>query len=116
MLSVALSVGSPLLGVTQHPALWSPDFPPRSSIGAATRCTQACMFCFGRKGCARDNRGTCAVNMIAFCERGSKAQWALRCPTLCNELRASQRDHRYCVVSPVSAQDVVPVGAIARDT
>ncbi len=26
-LSVALSVGSPRLGVTQHPALWSPDFP-----------------------------------------------------------------------------------------
>ena len=27
--SVALSVGSPRLGVTQHPALWSPDFPRR---------------------------------------------------------------------------------------
>ena len=27
--SVALSVGLPLLGVTQHPARWSPDFPPR---------------------------------------------------------------------------------------
>ena len=27
LLSVALSVGSPRLGVTQHPALWSPDFP-----------------------------------------------------------------------------------------
>ena len=27
--SVALSVGSPLLGVTQHPARWSSDFPPR---------------------------------------------------------------------------------------
>jgi len=26
--SVALSVGLPLLGVTQRPALWSPDFPP----------------------------------------------------------------------------------------
>jgi hypothetical protein len=25
--SVALSVGSPLLGVTQHPARWSSDFP-----------------------------------------------------------------------------------------
>jgi len=29
MFSVALSVGSPLLGVTQRPALWSSDFPPR---------------------------------------------------------------------------------------
>src|SRR5437016_12762380 len=28
LLSVALSVGLPPLGVTQHPALWSPDFPP----------------------------------------------------------------------------------------
>ena len=27
LLSVALSIASPLLGVTQHPALWSPDFP-----------------------------------------------------------------------------------------
>jgi len=26
-LSVALSLGSPPLGITQHPALWSPDFP-----------------------------------------------------------------------------------------
>ena len=26
--SVALSVGSHLPGVTWHPALWSPDFPP----------------------------------------------------------------------------------------
>jgi len=26
--SVALSVGSPLLGVTQHLARWSSDFPP----------------------------------------------------------------------------------------
>jgi hypothetical protein len=31
--SVALSVGSPLLGVTQHPARWSSDFPPRYSRG-----------------------------------------------------------------------------------
>jgi hypothetical protein len=28
LLSVALSSSSPRLGVTQHPALWSPDFPP----------------------------------------------------------------------------------------
>jgi len=27
LLSVALSIGSPRLGVAQHPALWSPDFP-----------------------------------------------------------------------------------------
>ena len=31
--SVALSVGSPLLGVTQHPARWSSDFPPSRSLG-----------------------------------------------------------------------------------
>jgi len=29
LFSVALSVGSPRLDVIQHPALWSPDFPPR---------------------------------------------------------------------------------------
>src|SRR2546427_12631026 len=28
LISVALSFGSPRLGVTQRPALWSPDFPP----------------------------------------------------------------------------------------
>src|SRR3990172_4349090 len=28
--SVALSLGLPPVGVTHHPALWSPDFPPRS--------------------------------------------------------------------------------------
>jgi hypothetical protein len=32
-LSVALSFGSPRLGVTQRPALWSPDFPPRPLAG-----------------------------------------------------------------------------------
>jgi hypothetical protein len=34
--SVALSVGSRLPGVTWHPALWSPDFPP-SRFAAETR-------------------------------------------------------------------------------
>jgi hypothetical protein len=33
MFSVALSVGLPLLGVTQHPALWSSDFPPPGIAG-----------------------------------------------------------------------------------
>src|SRR5207249_7668925 len=28
--SVALSLGSPPLGVTQRPALWCPDFPPKT--------------------------------------------------------------------------------------
>ena len=28
LFSVALSLGSPPLDVIQHPALWSPDFPP----------------------------------------------------------------------------------------
>ena len=30
LVSVALSLGLPPLGVTQHPALWSSDFPPAS--------------------------------------------------------------------------------------
>ncbi len=34
--SVALSVDSHPPGVTWHPARWSPDFPPRRSLGAAT--------------------------------------------------------------------------------
>jgi len=28
LVSEALSLGSPPLGITQHPALWSSDFPP----------------------------------------------------------------------------------------
>ena len=35
--SVALSLGSPPLGVTQHPALWSSDFPRTNISRAATR-------------------------------------------------------------------------------
>ena len=33
LLSVALSIASPLLGVTQHPAQRSPDFPHPESLG-----------------------------------------------------------------------------------
>ena len=33
LFSVALSVGSPRLGVTQHPALWSSDFPHPNGRG-----------------------------------------------------------------------------------
>ena len=35
LLSVALSVGSPRLGVTQQPALWSSDFPQAPVVGPA---------------------------------------------------------------------------------
>jgi len=31
LVSVALSLGLPPLGITQHPALWSSDFPPAAS-------------------------------------------------------------------------------------
>lgn len=41
LLSVALSVGSLLPGVTRHSALWSPDFPPAFSRPAAARPTPA---------------------------------------------------------------------------
>ena len=33
LVSVALSIASRRLGVTQHPAWWSPDFPPRQCRG-----------------------------------------------------------------------------------
>ena len=35
LFSVALSVGSPRLGVTQQPALWSSDFPQAPVVGPA---------------------------------------------------------------------------------
>jgi len=34
LVSVALSLGLPPLGVTQHPALWSSDFPPAATMAA----------------------------------------------------------------------------------
>ena len=37
LFSVALSRGSPRVGVTHHPALWSPDFPRQLSAAAITR-------------------------------------------------------------------------------
>ena len=45
LFSVALSVGLPRLGVTQHHALWSPDFPrvprfQRTKVPAAARRTR----------------------------------------------------------------------------
>jgi hypothetical protein len=64
VISVALSFGSPRLGVTQRPALWSPDFPPTrySLVGghpsASTRvksthgCSKACVW-YGRPGSGR---------------------------------------------------------------
>lgn len=36
--------GSPLLGVTQRPALWSPDFPLRAQRPAATVCPTPALF------------------------------------------------------------------------
>jgi len=37
LFSVALSRESPRLAVSQHPALWSPDFPPALFDGAGVR-------------------------------------------------------------------------------
>ncbi len=42
--SVALSLGSPPLGVTQHPALWSSDFPPSGKNPAATALPASILF------------------------------------------------------------------------
>ena len=52
LLSVALSIASPLLGVTQHPALWSPDFPhPDGWITIRTRpSTQLKSFYYNPSG------------------------------------------------------------------
>src|SRR5215471_14306561 len=71
--SVALSFGSPRLGVTQRPALWSPDFPPRPRRSGAVTCpprpkpdvTPTCPFprrshdwpARRHRGCARAARG-----------------------------------------------------------
>ena len=39
LFSVALSLGSPPLDVIQHPALWSPDFPPLAVWPGAIICS-----------------------------------------------------------------------------
>ena len=50
--SVALSVGSRPPGITWHPALWSPDFPP---------------FCFRQKrDCLADSRDHCPLPLISL--------------------------------------------------
>jgi hypothetical protein len=43
---VALSLGSPPLDVIQHPALWSPDFPPLAVW-------QGALLCWGKSGAWR---------------------------------------------------------------
>ena len=42
VLSVALSVGSRLPGVTWRHALWSPDFPPPATHRTPKRCVETC--------------------------------------------------------------------------
>jgi len=46
LLSVALSLGLPPLDVIQHPALWSPDFPPPTFAKAAVGSGH--LVCFGQ--------------------------------------------------------------------
>ena len=40
LLSVALSLSLRTVGVTHHPVLWSPDFPPRTAASPASQTTQ----------------------------------------------------------------------------
>jgi len=49
LFSVALSLGSPPLGVTQHPALWSSDFPQVRPFGTAPAITQPAHRLAGKK-------------------------------------------------------------------
>ena len=58
LFSVALSVGSRPPGVTWHPALWSPDFPPRPC---------------GRSGCLADSRRIIISGAGSFAARNRAA-------------------------------------------
>src|SRR5439155_2649621 len=74
LLSVALSFGSPRLGVAQHPALWSPDVPrtgpaspppgtrPPGRLAAVTKLTTSCPH---RPPTNRSRRGPSTVARAA---------------------------------------------------
>lgn len=47
LFSVALSLGSPPLDVIQHPALWSPDFPPPANTARRDHLTSFVLLCSG---------------------------------------------------------------------
>ena len=75
LLSVPLSVGSPRLGVTQHRALWSPDFPrhpkaPRPP-GGLTRATVAALW--------ECSQGAAGAQASARCSSRLATQPAGRC-------------------------------------
>ena len=67
LFSVALSVGSRPPGVTWHPALWSPDFPPPRIETATARSTPAphSVTCEHRVSRRRgQSRGRCRASLV----------------------------------------------------
>ena len=68
LLSVALSITSPLLGVTQHPALWSPDFPhPESKTTIRTRpSTQLKPFYYNRTNTLKATKSDYVEVIVSF--------------------------------------------------
>ena len=68
--SVALSVGSPPLAVSQHPALWSPDFPPHATSPCGGRVSDfhraflLLLFIFRVYGNAREGTRKSALHQI----------------------------------------------------
>jgi len=60
--SVALSIGSRRPGVTWHPALWSPDFPPKKKFFS---------------GCLADILGKIVIVNDAYCQYGDSSDAAI---------------------------------------
>ena len=56
LFSVALSLGSPPLDVIQHPALWSPDFPPFAGLTKSDHLTSFALLSVGLAATARDKQ------------------------------------------------------------
>ncbi len=92
LLSVALACGFPRLGVTQHPALWCPDFPPRRFIPqghdgcGASSCPWSKAFPGGiltpqKRGAEKRRGGRSACNLILSTTR-RKCLKIAKCPSL----------------------------------
>ena len=83
--SAALSVGSPRLAVSQHPALWSPDFPHvRARLGEHE--SRDRLAHFARSHCSTSNspagwNGSHALPILAF-ERRRRAPPRFRARTV----------------------------------
>lgn len=76
--SVALSVGFPLLGVTQHPARWSSDFPPRLVSGRSPGLLNPFTVYFSRVAASTFAAKNSVMSIMGFLEFGVCYHFSLK--------------------------------------